>query len=172
MHFLGNQTGRLFWIRWSILFLSSPSGEQSRCSRNFVIVFIDRTKFGVVLRICLIPCKKSHRHRHRVFDCVNTWFSGLNWMWMQNGTTEEVKKIVSTLNEAQVPSQDVVGKWNEFWVLICVALTREWYLKEKEAVTQVSVYSQNCFCFILYMLYEIMLLFLHRFEVRAYVQVE
>ncbi|CAN7061355.1 unnamed protein product [Brassica oleracea var. botrytis] len=28
---------------------------------------------------------------------------------MSNGTVEEVKKIVNTLNEAQVPSQDVVG---------------------------------------------------------------
>lgn len=28
---------------------------------------------------------------------------------LQNGTTEEVKKIVTTLNEAQVPSGDVVG---------------------------------------------------------------
>ena len=32
-------------------------------------------------------------------------------MWIQNGTTEEVKKIVSTLNEGQVPPPDVVGKW-------------------------------------------------------------
>lgn len=29
---------------------------------------------------------------------------------IQNGTIEEVKKIVATLNEGQVPSQDVVGK--------------------------------------------------------------
>lgn len=29
---------------------------------------------------------------------------------VQNGTTEEVKKIVATLNEGQVPSHDVVGK--------------------------------------------------------------
>lgn len=29
---------------------------------------------------------------------------------VQNGTTEEVKKIVATLNEGQVPSQDVVGE--------------------------------------------------------------
>lgn len=28
----------------------------------------------------------------------------------QNGTTDEVKKIVTTLNEAEVPSEDVVGK--------------------------------------------------------------
>lgn len=28
----------------------------------------------------------------------------------QNGTSEEVKKIVSTLNQAEVPSEDVVGK--------------------------------------------------------------
>jgi triosephosphate isomerase len=34
------------------------------------------------------------------------FFVGGNWKC--NGTTEEVKKIVSTLNEAQVPSQDVV----------------------------------------------------------------
>lgn len=30
---------------------------------------------------------------------------------MQNGTAEEVKKIVTTLNEAEVPSEDVVGKF-------------------------------------------------------------
>jgi len=29
---------------------------------------------------------------------------------MQNGTSEEVKKIVSALNNSQVPSSDVVGK--------------------------------------------------------------
>ena len=29
---------------------------------------------------------------------------------VQNGTIEEVKKIVSFLNEAEVPSEDVVGK--------------------------------------------------------------
>ena len=29
---------------------------------------------------------------------------------MQNGTTEEVKKIVTTLNEAKVPGEDVVGE--------------------------------------------------------------
>ncbi|KAF3433703.1 hypothetical protein FNV43_RR24806 [Rhamnella rubrinervis] len=34
------------------------------------------------------------------------FFVGGNWKC--NGTTEEVKKIVSTLNDAQVPSQDVV----------------------------------------------------------------
>lgn len=28
---------------------------------------------------------------------------------VQNGTADEVKKIVSTLNEAEVPSEDVVG---------------------------------------------------------------
>lgn len=28
---------------------------------------------------------------------------------LQNGTIEEVKKIVTTLNEAEVPSEDVVG---------------------------------------------------------------
>lgn len=31
---------------------------------------------------------------------------------MQNGTTDEVKKIVSTLNEAEVPSEDIVGKFH------------------------------------------------------------
>lgn len=30
---------------------------------------------------------------------------------MQNGTGEEVKKIVSTLNAGEVPSGDVVGEW-------------------------------------------------------------
>ena len=34
------------------------------------------------------------------------FFVGGNWKC--NGTAEEVKKIVNTLNEAQVPSQDVV----------------------------------------------------------------
>ncbi|WZZ81830.1 hypothetical protein YC2023_102402 [Brassica napus] len=33
----------------------------------------------------------------------------VNFESMSNGTVEEVKKIVNTLNEAQVPSQDVVG---------------------------------------------------------------
>ena len=36
---------------------------------------------------------------------------GLNWMFMQNGTSEEVKNLVSALNAGEVPSQDVVGKW-------------------------------------------------------------
>lgn len=30
---------------------------------------------------------------------------------MQNGTGEEIKKIVSTLNDGKVPSGDVVGEW-------------------------------------------------------------
>lgn len=30
---------------------------------------------------------------------------------LQNGTTEEVKKIVTTLNETEVPSEDVVGEF-------------------------------------------------------------
>lgn len=30
---------------------------------------------------------------------------------LQNGTPEEVKKIVTTLNEAEVPSEDVVGEF-------------------------------------------------------------
>lgn len=34
---------------------------------------------------------------------------------LQNGTTEEVKKIVTILNEAEVPSEDVVGKFS--WAL-------------------------------------------------------
>jgi hypothetical protein len=29
---------------------------------------------------------------------------------LQNGTTDQVKKIVTTLNEAQVPGEDVVGE--------------------------------------------------------------
>lgn len=29
---------------------------------------------------------------------------------MQNGTVEEVKKIVTVLNEAEVPSEDIVGE--------------------------------------------------------------
>ena len=29
---------------------------------------------------------------------------------MQNGTIEEVKKLVAVLNEAEVPSEDDVGK--------------------------------------------------------------
>lgn len=32
-----------------------------------------------------------------------------NWSSLQNGTTEEVKKIVTILNEAEVPSEEVVG---------------------------------------------------------------
>lgn len=30
---------------------------------------------------------------------------------MQNGTVEEVKKIVTTLSKAEVPSEDVVGMY-------------------------------------------------------------
>lgn len=30
---------------------------------------------------------------------------------MQNGTIDEVKKIVNLLNEGKVPSQDVVGEY-------------------------------------------------------------
>lgn len=37
---------------------------------------------------------------------VRTFFVGGNWKC--NGTTEEIKKIVATLNAGQVPSQDVV----------------------------------------------------------------
>ncbi|OAY61231.1 hypothetical protein MANES_01G173500v8 [Manihot esculenta] len=36
------------------------------------------------------------------------FFIGGNWKCLQNGTTEEVKKIVTTLNEAEVPPEDVV----------------------------------------------------------------
>jgi hypothetical protein len=39
-------------------------------------------------------------------------FPGLIFL-LQNGTGNEVKKIVTTLNEAEVPSEDVVG---EFWL--------------------------------------------------------
>lgn len=38
------------------------------------------------------------------------FYSDSESWWMQNGTTEQVKKIVATLNEGQVPSEDVVGK--------------------------------------------------------------
>lgn len=35
---------------------------------------------------------------------------------VQNGTNEEVKKIVSTLNEAEIPSEDAVGMYgNPVW---------------------------------------------------------
>lgn len=34
----------------------------------------------------------------------------LFWVLTQNGTVEEVKKIVTFLNEAEVPTEDVVGK--------------------------------------------------------------
>ncbi|WZZ17590.1 hypothetical protein YC2023_110679 [Brassica napus] len=36
-----------------------------------------------------------------------------------NGTAEEVKKIVNTLNEAQVPSQDVVVCWRQGCLCTC-----------------------------------------------------
>lgn len=29
---------------------------------------------------------------------------------LQNGTTDQLKKIIATLNEGDVPSQDIVGK--------------------------------------------------------------
>jgi len=32
----------------------------------------------------------------------------------QNGTGEDVKKIVTVLNEAEVPSEDVVGESSQF----------------------------------------------------------
>lgn len=47
----------------------------------------------------------------------NSYNKGVTNIWcnlncfMQNGTSEEVKKIVSTLNAGQVPSEDVVGKY-------------------------------------------------------------
>lgn len=37
-------------------------------------------------------------------------FSFFKKTGLQNGTLEEVKKIVSMLNEAEVPSENVVGK--------------------------------------------------------------
>ena len=50
--------------------------------------------------------------------CVLKSLEGLhyadNWYFkltlLQNGTTEEVKNIVRTLNEAQVPGNDLVGE--------------------------------------------------------------
>jgi hypothetical protein len=33
---------------------------------------------------------------------------------VQNGTGEDVKKIVTVLNEAEVPSEDVVGESSHF----------------------------------------------------------
>jgi len=38
------------------------------------------------------------------------WLLFFGLILLQNGTTEEVKKIVGTLNEAQVPGEDVVGE--------------------------------------------------------------
>lgn len=35
----------------------------------------------------------------------------IEWKILQNGTTEEVKKIVGMLNEAEIPSEDAVGKY-------------------------------------------------------------
>lgn len=40
-------------------------------------------------------------------DLILNWFNCV----MQNGTLEEVKKIVAMLNEGAVPSSDVVGKF-------------------------------------------------------------
>lgn len=45
------------------------------------------------------------------------WWSLMKWWWwlyqcwvcLQNGTIEEVKRIVSMLNEAEVPSEEIVG---------------------------------------------------------------
>lgn len=34
---------------------------------------------------------------------------GFGWEFMQNGTVEQVKKIVTVLNEAEVPPEEVVG---------------------------------------------------------------
>lgn len=33
------------------------------------------------------------------------------YFFVQNGTLSEVKKIVTILNEAEVPSEDIVGKF-------------------------------------------------------------
>lgn len=44
-------------------------------------------------------------------------------LYLQNGTTEEVKKIVSTLNDGKVPSADVVGMIISFIIsIICLEL--------------------------------------------------
>ncbi|MFQ6625238.1 hypothetical protein Gotur_005838, partial [Gossypium turneri] len=53
-----------------------------------------------------------------------------------NGTTEEVKKIVTTLNEAEVPSEDVVGCCEPS---ICVS-----YTCEKPIAVDFHVAAQNC----------------------------
>lgn len=39
---------------------------------------------------------------------VSNWWFELSFL--QNGTTEQVKKIVGTLNEAKVPGEDIVGE--------------------------------------------------------------
>ena len=42
---------------------------------------------------------------------TRTPYYGSQLIYLQNGNIEEVKKIVTMLNEAEVPSEDVVGKF-------------------------------------------------------------
>lgn len=50
---------------------------------------------------------------------LNIGLSSFGGGWLQNGTVEEVKKIVTLLNEAEVPSEDVVGEFFFFFVNFC-----------------------------------------------------
>ena len=43
------------------------------------------------------------------------------FLCLQNGTVEEVKKIVNVLNAGDVPSSDIVGKYQPFACLPGVA---------------------------------------------------
>lgn len=51
---------------------------------------------------------------HLIYTCSFHWSVVLYVNFLQNGTNEEVKKIVATLNQGEVPSEDVVGM---FWIL-------------------------------------------------------
>lgn len=52
-------------------------------------------RYDVIVCLCCVKCLINY---------------GLKYISMQNGTAEEVKKIVTTLNEAEVPSEDDVGE--------------------------------------------------------------
>lgn len=81
------------------------------CLRTLLLYFfIRRTSFIVILYTLRFLEKKYGR----IYSHTQSFgFFGFNWTWMlmQNGTTQEVKKIVATLNEAQVPPPGVVGMW-------------------------------------------------------------